>query len=146
MFCHFFLHARDHTFKSIEILVQTLQLVCSSCGCCIVLILFLISRFLYPFLFPKFTLVYFVLLVLLVQVVHDLSFYAVFSAVPKGFNGMIDTFKEYGKEMGGYAILGDSIIILFSCIAASFMAGRSFNTNLIYLISMLYCVPYLIYT
>jgi hypothetical protein len=113
---------------------------------CIVMIGFIITRFLYPFLFSAFNLVYFILLALVVQVVHDLSFYAFFSALPRGFNGMMDTFKEYGKEMGGYAIVGDSNIILFSCLAASFMAGQSLNTNLIYLIVNLYFIPYLIYT
>jgi hypothetical protein len=113
---------------------------------CIVLIGFLITRFLYPFLFSTFNLVYFVLLALVVQVIHDLTFYAFFSALPRGINGMIDTFKEYGKEMGGYAILGDSNIILFSCLTASYMAGCSLNTNIINLIINLYYIPYLIYT
>ncbi len=88
--------------------------------------------------------VYFILLALLVQVIHDLGFYAFFSAVPRGANGMIDTFKDYGKEMGGHAILGDSNIILFSCLAASFMAGQSFNTNMVTFIVTLYFIPYLI--
>jgi hypothetical protein len=109
---------------------------------CIVMIGFLITRFLYPF--STFHIVYFILLALLVQVIHDLVFYAFFSAVPRGANGMIDTFKDYGKEMGGYAILGDSNIILFSCLVASFMAGQSFNTNMVTFIVTLYFIPYLI--
>jgi hypothetical protein len=113
---------------------------------CIVMIGFIITRFLYPFLFSTFHLVFFVLLALVVQVVHDLSFYMLFSALPRGLNGMIDTFKAYGKEMGGHAILGDSNIIFFSCLAASYMASQSLNMNLINLIVNLYCIPYLIYT
>jgi len=112
---------------------------------CIVLIGLVITRFLYSFLFSTFHLAYFILLALVVQVIHDLCFYALFQAIPRG-NRMIDTFKAYGKEMGGHAILGDSNIILFSCLAASFMAGWSLNTNLITLIVSMYCIPYLIYT
>lgn len=113
---------------------------------CIVLIGLILTRFVYPFLFSAFNLVYFILVSLGIQVIHDLCFYAFFNSLPRGFNGMIDTFKEYGKEMGGYAILGDSNIILFSCLTASWMASQSLNTNLIYLILSLYCIPYLIYT
>lgn len=111
----------------------------------IVVIGILIARFIYPFVFTGFTLWKFIGLTLSIQIIHDILFYYFFSLVPKGQNAMIDTFKSYAKEVGGYAILGDSAIIVFSCLAASHLATYSFNWNIINLIITLYFIPYLIY-
>jgi len=110
----------------------------------IVMIVFIITRYFYSRFFSSFNIAFFILLALVVQVVHDISFYAFFSAVPRGFNGMLDVFKDYAKETTGYAILGDSTIILFSCIFSSLMAGSSLNMNIIYLITTLYFIPYIL--
>jgi uncharacterized protein YacL len=111
----------------------------------IVIIGIIIARFLYPLFFTVFSLWKFIGLALSIQIVHDISFYYFFSLVPQGENSMIDTFKSYAKEVGGYAILGDSSIIIFSCLAASHLANYSFNWNIINLILTLYFIPYLIY-
>jgi len=111
----------------------------------IVIIGILIARFLYPFIFAAFSLWKFIGLTLAIQIAHDILFYYFFSLVPKGTNAMIDTFKSYAKEVGGFAILGDSAIIIFSCLAASHLATYSLNWNIINLIVTLYFIPYLIY-
>jgi uncharacterized protein YacL len=111
----------------------------------IVIIGIIIARFFYPFIFNVFSLWKFIGIALAIQIVHDVLFYYFFSLVPKGKNSMIDTFKSYAKEVGAYAILGDSSIIIFSCLAASHLATYSFNWNIINLIITLYFIPYLIY-
>lgn len=111
----------------------------------IVIIGILITRFLYPFIFKGFSLWKFIGLALAIQIAHDILFYNFFSLVPSGTNAMIDTFKSYAKEVGAYAILGDSAIIVFSCLAASHLATYSFNWNIVNLIVTLYFIPYLIY-
>lgn len=111
----------------------------------IVIIGIIITRFFYPLIFTGFTLWKFIGLALSIQIIHDILFYYFFSLVPKGYNAMIDTFKSYAKEVGGYAILGDSAIIIFSCLAASHLATYSFNWNIVNLIFTLYFIPYLIY-
>jgi hypothetical protein len=105
----------------------------------------IIARFLYPFIFTGFTIWNFVGLALGVQILHDILFYNFFSLVPGGYNRMIDTFKKYSGEVGGYAILGDSLIIIFSCLIASNLANYSFNANIVSLLFSLYFIPYLIY-
>jgi len=111
----------------------------------IVIIGIIITRFLYTFIFTGFSLWKFIGLALAIQIVHDILFYNFFSLVPFGTNEMIDTFKSYAKEVGPYAILGDSAIIIFSCLAASNLATYSFNWNIVNLIITLYFIPYLIY-
>lgn len=111
----------------------------------IVIIGILITRFLYPFIFTVFALWKFIGLALAIQILHDILFYNFFSLVPKGTNAMIDTFKSYAREVGAYAILGDSAIIIFSCLASAHLATYSFNWNIVNLIFTLYFIPYLIY-
>jgi hypothetical protein len=111
----------------------------------IIVIGILITRFLYPFFFTKFYLIYFIGLAVLIQIIHDLLFYLFFQWFPLGKNQMIDTFKEYGKEVSFNAIFGDSCMMISSCLLASFLAGCSLNTNLIVLIISIYLVPYLVF-
>ena len=58
---------------------------------------------------------------------------------------MLDTFKDYAKEVSYKAILGDSGMIIMSCIIAAFLANKNTNTNIIVLVSFLYVLPYLLY-
>lgn len=112
----------------------------------IVMIVFILTRFLYPFIFSKFNIIFFILLLLGIQIIHDILFYAFFSAVPRGFNKMLDVFKDYAKETMGDAILGDSILMSLSALLASLTAGSSLNMNIIYFILTLYFVPYTLNT
>jgi len=111
----------------------------------IVMIGIIIARFIYPFIFSRFSIWKFIGLALGIQITHDLLFYYFFSLVPKGQNEMIDTFKKYAREVGGYAVLGDSLIIICSCLFASHLASYNFNWIIINLIISLYFIPYLIY-
>lgn len=110
----------------------------------IIMIGFIIARFLYKYFFSQFSIVWFLLLLVLVQIIHDILFYGFFSAVPKGYNGMLDVFKQYGNELGAWAILGDTIIMLTSGLLASYYAGSSLNMNIIYFIITIYFLPYML--
>jgi hypothetical protein len=111
----------------------------------VVVIVMIVARFLYPLLFSGFSILSFVGLVLGLQIIHDLLFYKGFSLVPKGYNRMLDTFKKYAKEVGGYAILGDSVIVILSSLFASHLATHGTNWNIIGIITSLYFIPYLLY-
>jgi len=105
----------------------------------------IVARFLYYYIFDKFTIVKFIILATIIQIVHDILFYIFFKNVPRGANKMLDTFKDYAKEVGHRAILSDSCMMIMACLIASYLAGKGFNTNIIVMILSVYLLPYLLY-
>lgn len=116
----------------------------------IILIGFLIARYIYTtFFFDRFgwNAVYFILLLVAVQAVHDVLFYvAVIRPVPKGVNDMIDTFKSYADDLGAQIIGGDALLMISSAIIA--MLYKLAPPHLTYSIVsvIVYMLPYAIYT
>ena len=112
----------------------------------ILVIGFIITRYLYKKVFSDYKLWKFILLFLVVQIVHDILFYILFEyIIPKGHNTVIDLFKKYAKEVGVGAILGDSFMVIVSCVIASLLAKKNLNFNLITSIVTMYIIPYLIF-
>jgi hypothetical protein len=82
-----------------------------------------------------------------VQILHDILFYfGVIRALPEGHNAMIDVFKQYGTEKGAGAILGDSILVIASCIVAMLLKSFPDHVNAIVGIGSAYVVPYILET
>lgn len=88
----------------------------------------------------------FIAVVLSIQVIHDYLFYMMFQSIPRGTNHMFDLFKDYAKEVGVGAILGDSFMIAIAVLLSSYFAGFSLHTNILLLICSVYCIPYILYT
>lgn len=105
-----------------------------------------ITRYIYPLVFSEWSLWKFILLALAVQITHDLLFYGLFSAIPRGASGIMDLFKDYAGELGGMAIVGDSVLIIGTILLASFLAGLDIGTNLFILICVVYLIPYFVYS
>lgn len=114
-----------------------------------VLIIFIgiiMARFIYPYVFgEKFSLFKFIGLSVAIQITHDILFYYLFKMVPRGKNMMLDTFKDYAKEVGFKAVLSDSLMMILACILTSYFVSLSLNTNIIILILSIYILPYAIY-
>lgn len=104
----------------------------------------IIARFLYKYLFNSFNIWKFTGLAVIIQIIHDILFYLFFSSVPRGYNEMLDFFKDYAKEVGAGAILGDSFMMTIACLLSSHFATYSLNTNIIILILSTYVIPYII--
>jgi hypothetical protein len=111
----------------------------------IILIGLIITRAIYYYIFKSFSILNFIILAVIVQVIHDTLFYIVFSNVPRGFNKMLDTFKDYAKEVSYRAILADSGMMIMSCLIAYYLVNINTNTNIIILIVLLYLLPYFLY-
>jgi len=111
----------------------------------IILIGLIIVRAIYYRVFTEFSLWKFILLALIVQFTHDMLFYAFFQSVPRGMNRMLDTFKDYAKEVSFKAVLADGGMMVLASLVASYLAGQSLNANIIVLVGLVYVLPYLLY-
>jgi uncharacterized protein YacL len=104
----------------------------------------ILSRLFYKYIFTNFNIWKFTALAVCIQILHDILFYWFFKSVPYGYNEMLDFFKEYAKEVGIGAILGDSFMMILSCLLSSHFATYTLNSNIIISIISLYFFPYMI--
>ena len=111
----------------------------------IILIGLIITRAIYYYIFDSFSILKFIALAVMVQIIHDILFYVFFSNIPRGTNKMLDMFKDYANDVSYKAILADSGMIIMSCLIASYLVNKNTNTNIIVLISFLYLLQYLLY-
>lgn len=111
----------------------------------IILIVLIITRAIYYYVFDSFSIGKFIILAVILQITHDILFYVFFRNIPRGVNKMIDTFKDYANEISYKAIISDSGMMIMSCLIASYLVNKNTNTNIIVLISSLYVLPYLLY-
>ena len=111
----------------------------------IILIGLIITRAIYYYIFDTFSILNFIILAVMLQISHDVLFYYFFSIIPRGVNKMLDTFKDYAKDVSFYAILADSGMMIMSSLIAYYLVNKSTNTNIIVLISFIYLLPYLLY-
>lgn len=111
----------------------------------IILIGLIIAREIYYYIFDNFSILKFILVAVVVQMIHDILFYILFKNVPRGMNRMLDTFKDYASEVSYKAILSDSGMMVMAAIIASYLAGESLNKNIIVLVVAVYVLPYLLY-
>jgi len=106
----------------------------------------ILARFFYKYFFPRqeFNIWKFTGLAVCIQIIHDILFYWFFKSIPRGYNAMLDFFKDYAREVGIGAILGDSFMMILACLLSSHFATYSLNSNIILLIFSMYFVPYMI--
>jgi hypothetical protein len=104
----------------------------------------ILARYLYPKIFSEFSLIKFIGLAVIIQIIHDILFYQLVLAIPRNKSAIIDTFYEYGKENGAKAIIADSMMMILASILFSYFGNKSLNTNIITLISSIYITVYLI--
>jgi uncharacterized protein YacL len=131
--------------SSLQTWYKTYRLSAVIADVLIVVLGIIIARFLYPFIFDTFSIWKFILLLVCLQTIHDILFYGFFTLIPRGKNQMLDLFKDYAKSVGGSAILGDNLIVIFSALFASILAKYTTNTNIIATCIAVYFIPYFLY-
>jgi len=104
------------------------------------------ARFLYPFIFKKYSLILFLLLTCFIQIIHDCLFSLFFNMIPRNKSSILDIFKDYGKEVGFTILLADSLMMISTIIIGSFLATLNLNSIIVILIISLYILPYLLYS
>ena len=111
----------------------------------IILLVLIITKTIYFYIFEEFSLLKFIIIAVSIQIIHDILFYILFTNIPRGVNKMMDTFKDYAKEVSYKAIIADSVMIILACLIGAYLVDKSINTNVIVLIVSLYLLPYLLY-
>ena len=115
----------------------------------IVIIGFIVVSILYPIIFSEWNIVYFLILMLVVQIIHDYLFWRyVIVPIPQGHNRVIDTLKVYADNVKGGAIIGDSIMYVLGVPIASLLLGSDISVTKLLTIGIftLYPIMYLLYT
>jgi hypothetical protein len=113
-----------------------------------VLVLFIVvifARAIYYYIFEKFSIINFILVMLAIQITHDILFYILISIIPRGANKMIDVFQDYAREISYGAIIGDSLMIIAIGLIASYLANFEANINIIILVIFLYLLQFILY-
>lgn len=112
----------------------------------ILMIGMMITNFIFKTMAWNWTLAKYILVILLVQITHDILFYLFIKNIPRSSNKMLDTFKDYAKEVKTGAILGDSFMMVLSVLIAYVCAKQATEINLYILVLLGYLVPYFIFS
>lgn len=117
------------------------------CDVTVIMIGFMIANALYPLISKKFLLPLFLLLVIIVQAIHDILFYIfVIKPFPRGHNQMMDVFQDYAIENGGKILLGDSGLMLGSAAFMAVYSSLSPSAASGLATFVVYCLTYILYT
>ena len=111
-----------------------------------IVIVIIVARFLYFYIFTKENILHFIGLTVLVQWVHDILFYLLFSYIPRGASKIMDTFKDYANENGATILFADSLMMISTILLATYFTSFSVNNNYILFIVALYLIVYFIYS
>lgn len=111
-----------------------------------IVIVIILARYLYPFLFTKYSLLFFLVLICFLQVTHDSLFYLFFQSIPRNKSDILDVFKDYATELGYKILVADAMMMISTILLGSYLATMKTNSNIIILIVSLYILPYLLYS
>jgi hypothetical protein len=110
----------------------------------ILVIGYLIAQFIYPFLFKKYNLLYFLCVVVGVQLTHDLLFGLIVNQY-KGKSDIINVFKNYIKEVGPIILAADAAMVISTALLQKVLEPYK-EANIVLLIVLTYLAPYFIYS
>jgi len=105
---------------------------------------FIIAHILYPFLFKTYNLFYFLSLVVLVQLTHDILF-GTFINNFKGKSDIIGVFKGYIRELGPIILVADALMVISTTLLQKMLAPYK-EANIILVVFLLYLSPYFIFS
>jgi hypothetical protein len=89
--------------------------------------------------------VIFVVILIAVQIVHDLIFYfASLQTMPSRTNEMIDALRAYAQENGRRGLLNHSLLMLVGGVLAMVFCEQTLFANVMAVLIGLYALPYLL--
>jgi hypothetical protein len=109
-----------------------------------------ITRYIYSeYVYPDYdwSPIYFTVLAVIVQFVHDVLFYlGPIRSVPRGQNAMMDVFKEYAETAGYKSIGADSMMVIGTSICAMLLKSAPVHVTFFIGLVTSYAIPYLLET
>jgi hypothetical protein len=111
----------------------------------IIMIVLIGTGYIYRKIYKEYRLWRFIILAIIIQMIHDVIFYIIIRETPRGWNRMLDVFKDYAKETSYGAIIGDSMMIISACIIGEGLKKIKNDKNIIILIILIYLLQYIIY-
>jgi len=106
----------------------------------------IIAKNIYHKIFDKYLFIYFLILVILIQLTHDSLFGMLIYNFPKDKNQIIDVFKEYTNELSYSILFIDALMMTSTVLISSFLVTKSFDTNIKLFLFCLYLSPYLLFS
>jgi len=107
----------------------------------------ILAKLIYPFIFRSFSLVKFIGLAVCIQLIHDTLFASIINNIPSGKSAIVDVFQGYVNSPHNYIILiTDAAMMVSTILIMTFLQGYSVNINIIFLILLLYMMPYLLFS
>lgn len=140
--------AKNTTFfgKQINIWYDKFGMTAVLLDVTIIIIGFIITRYIFSIFNLSSNPMYFILIALAVQLVHDLSLYKfIIEPTPYGINQVIDVYKNYALEGGFNILVADSSMVLGSALLAMYLKNNEMHLTITMLVGALYIIPYLIY-
>ena len=137
---------QNHSFREINIWYNKFGLLAVVADVLSIVIGIILARFIYPFLFTKYSLILFLILICFIQVIHDVLFYLFFTGIPRNKSAILDVFKDYANEVGIKILFVDGLMMVSTVLLASYLATLNTNSNIIILIVLLYILPYVLYS
>lgn len=113
---------------------------------------FAIARYIYSMFFADslgWSPLYFITLLALIQVFHDLLFYVgVIVPIPRGTNEMMDVFKDYAsvEGRGPKIVLADTFMMIGASLVAMWLKSQPDHILASFGLLTAYAIPYSIYT
>jgi hypothetical protein len=111
----------------------------------ILVIGFIITFYVYKLLFKEYNILFFIILIVVLQLIHDVLFALLINNY-KGESEFINVFKAYASEMKYKILVADACMMISTVLLESVFSTLSTNSNTIILICLVYCVPYLVFS
>lgn len=102
------------------------------------------ARYLYRFIFKKFNMFYFLIMVIMIQLVYSLLLYFLVNHYWLR-NDIFNFQKKYINEIGlGWFLFYSTFIIIIACLLSSYYSVTSLNSNVINLIISVFFYSFMI--
>lgn len=141
------LMAKNSSFfgKQINVWYDKLGMTAVLLDVFIIVIGLVITRFIFTYFNLTFSVIKFIIVALIVQIIHDFGLYKLFIENHREGNLVLEIYKEYAKENGAKIILADSMMVIGSCLLAMYLKSIPNYINTTLLIFIIYLLPYYVF-